>query len=104
MFLLLFPLFFLCFSDLDKQICIKDRDPFYVSSKSSSGVARYFKREPKVVGIIKFNGVYSASISFGNSVEVVGVGDLVNGYVIMVINNNDVLALTPEKEEVRWFM
>lgn len=103
-FSLLLPLVSICFSDSDSKLCIKDRDPFYLSNISSKKRVRYFKNDPKLLGVMFCDKKNSAMVSFGDRVVTVKPGYVVDGYRIINIEGNSVTALTPEQEEVKWFI
>ena len=108
-------LFFFSFSDLttstscgasfsESKICIQRRDPFYVSDSYKKKKISYFVRDPKILGIMSFDGKKTALIDFGDNPEMVKKGDTINGYTIIKIGKKHIIALNANKEETEWFI
>jgi hypothetical protein len=80
------------------------RDPFYISEVPVGKKSRYDISSPRVKGIISVDGVYGAIVLFDDKTEVVHVGDVVKGYVIVSIEQKKVVVKNGAMEEKIWTM
>ena len=80
------------------------RDPFYVSPIKQGQQSRYDVSSPKVVGVIDVDGVKGALIRFDDCAEVVRVGDVVRGHVVVEIHEEEVVVKDSSLKEKRWSM
>lgn len=104
------PLFFFCLTESSTKVCVKQRDPFYVSPASPTRKVNRQSQKPVVLGIIGVKDKKTlvekkgALVRFGSKNKIVHVGDALNGYTIVAINNKQIVARTSRGEEVKWII
>ena len=102
MLLSLLPLFFFGLTESSTKVCVAQRDPFYVSRAAPARKVNRPAKMPTVLGLIEVKK--GALVRFGNKNEIVHVGDRVNGYTIIAITNNHVVARTSQGERKKWLI
>lgn len=82
----------------------KMRNPFEPVPVITSHQSRYNLSSPKVIGIICVDGVSGALIRFDDTTEVVYVGDMCKGHLIVSIKENKVIVRDRSQREKQWIM
>ena len=108
--MIILPLLFLCLTESSTKVCVKERDPFYVSQTSPTRKVHRSRQQPVVLGIVAVSddetGIpqQSALVRFGNQTKIIRIGDRVSGVRVIDITRKSVIVQTSQGAKTKWLI